>query len=68
MLAMQWLKRVTKSTVSRVKYWEIIAADLSKPVGAWATGQPLIPKGEQSGLSMLTAPMGSVTLCVQMKY
>jgi hypothetical protein len=34
----------------RVKYWEIIADNLSKPVGVGVTCQPRIPRGEQSGL------------------
>jgi hypothetical protein len=33
-----------------MKYWEIIADNLRKPVGVWAGSQPLIPAGEQSGL------------------
>jgi len=36
MLAMQRLRRVTKSTVSRVKYWGIIADDLSR--ADWSLG------------------------------
>jgi hypothetical protein len=33
-----------------VKPWEIIADNLSKPVGVGAVSQPLIPTGERSGL------------------
>jgi len=30
-----------------VKYWEIIADNLSEAVGAWVKSQPLILKGER---------------------
>jgi hypothetical protein len=33
-----------------VKYWEIIADNLSKPVGVGAASQRLIPTGERFGL------------------
>ena len=33
-----------------VKYWKIIADDLSKPDGVGAAFQRLIPTGERSGL------------------
>jgi hypothetical protein len=63
MLAMQWLRRVTKSTVSRVKYWEIIADNLKKAGWRWAASQPLILTDEQSGLLTRIAAMESVSLC-----
>jgi hypothetical protein len=34
-----------------VKYWEIIADNLSKAVGVWAASQPLIPTRERSDCS-----------------
>jgi hypothetical protein len=38
---------------TRVKYWEIIADNLSKAkVGVGAVSQPWIPTGEQSGSLM----------------
>jgi hypothetical protein len=33
-----------------VKYWEIIAGNLSKAGWSWAASQPWIPAGERSGL------------------
>ena len=42
---MQWLRRVTKSTVSRVKYWEIIADNLSKAGWSWGCVSALDREG-----------------------
>jgi hypothetical protein len=41
-----------------IKYWEIIADSLSKPVGVGAASQRSIPTGEQSGLPMRIATTG----------
>jgi hypothetical protein len=38
-----------------MKDWEVVADNLKKPVGAWAGSQPLILKGERSGLLMRIA-------------
>ena len=40
-----------------MKYWEIIADNLSKPGGVWAGSQPLISTGERCGLLMRIATM-----------
>jgi hypothetical protein len=50
-----------------MKYWEIIAENLSKAVSVGAGSQPLIPTVEQSGLLMHTATTEGVTLCTPMK-
>jgi hypothetical protein len=51
-----------------MKYWEIIADNLSKaPVGVGAAAQRLIPTSERSGLLTRIAATGGVSLCVQMK-
>jgi hypothetical protein len=50
-----------------IKYWEIIADNLSKAGWSWAACQPLIPAGERSGLSMRTVMTESVSLCARMK-
>jgi hypothetical protein len=46
-----------------VKYWEIIADNLSKAGWSWAALQRLIAMGEQSGLLTRIATMGSRSLC-----
>jgi hypothetical protein len=46
-----------------VKYWEIIADNLSKPVGAWAGSQLWIVKGAQSGLRTRIAATETGSLC-----
>jgi hypothetical protein len=50
----------------QMKYWEIIADNLSKAVGVGAASQRLIPTGKRSGLLMRTAMTESVSLCVRM--
>jgi hypothetical protein len=45
----------TGLSVVRVKYWEIIADNLSKAGWSWAASEHWIPAGEQSGLSMRLA-------------
>ena len=50
-----------------MKYWEIIADNLSKAGGVGAASQRLIPTGERSGLQTYIATTGSVSLCVRMK-
>jgi hypothetical protein len=49
-----------------MKYWEIIADNLSKADGVGAVSQRLIPTSEQSGLQTRIATRESVSLCVQM--
>ena len=39
-----------RETTPRVKYWEIIADNLSKPVGVGAASQPWIRGGKRSSL------------------
>jgi hypothetical protein len=46
-----------------MKYWETIADNLSKAGWIGATLEPLTATGEQSGLLMRTATMGSASLC-----
>jgi hypothetical protein len=50
-----------------VKYWEIIADNLSKPDGVGAAFRPLIVRGGQSGLLTRIAMMESVTSYAQIK-
>jgi hypothetical protein len=50
-----------------VKYWEIIADNLSKAGWSWAVCQRLIQAGERSGLLMRIAATESVSSCVPMK-
>src|SRR5262249_12964821 len=50
-----------------MKYWEIIADNLSKADGREAVSQPWIAKGERSSLPTHIAAMESVSLCTQMK-
>jgi hypothetical protein len=50
-----------------MKYWEIMADNLSKAGWSWGASQPWIPTGEQSGLLMHIATTESVSLCVLMK-
>jgi hypothetical protein len=45
-----------------VKYWEIIAHNLSKAGWSWAVSQRLIPAGERSGLQTRNAATESVSL------
>jgi hypothetical protein len=52
---------------TRVKHWEIIADNLSKPDGVGAVSQRLIPTGEESGLLTSIAATESVSLCARMK-
>jgi hypothetical protein len=50
-----------------MKYWEIIAHNLSKAGWSWVVSQRLIPTGERSGLQTHIATTESVSLCGQMK-
>jgi hypothetical protein len=47
----------------RVKYWEIIADNLSKAGWSWGCISPCIAKGERSGLLTHIAAMETGTLC-----
>jgi hypothetical protein len=47
-----------------VNYWEIIADNLTKPVGVGAASQRLITTSERSGLRTHIAMTESVSLCV----
>jgi hypothetical protein len=49
-----------------MKYWEIIADNLSKADGVGAVSQRSIPAGKQCLLQMRTATTESISLCVQM--
>jgi hypothetical protein len=49
-----------------MKYWEIIADNLSKDGWSWGCVSA-IPTGERSGLLMHIAATGSVSLCERMK-
>jgi hypothetical protein len=55
-----------RQNAARVKYWEIIADNLSKVVGVEAASQRLIPKGERSGLLTRIATTETASLCVPM--
>jgi hypothetical protein len=46
-----------------MKYWQIIADNLKKTGWSWAGCQPLIPRGEQSGLLTRIAATESALLC-----
>jgi hypothetical protein len=59
--------RAKKAESHRVKYWEIIADNLSKAGFSWAVLQPWIATGERSGLLMRIAMTESVSLCVPRK-
>ena len=61
-LRRKWPRTIGERTTAAVKYWEIIADDSAKPVGATVTSQPLILKDEQSGLQTRTATTESVSL------
>ena len=56
-----------RGRILRDEYWEIIADNLSKPVGVGAALQPWIPTGERSSLLTHVATMESVSLCERMK-
>jgi hypothetical protein len=60
-----WRAKATQS--DQVKYWEIIADNLSKAGGVGAVSQRLIPKGERSGLLTRIAATESVWLCERIK-
>jgi hypothetical protein len=50
-----------------MKYWEIIADNLSKaPVGVGAAAQAWIPTGERSGLLTHIATTENGSLCTRM--
>jgi hypothetical protein len=48
--------------IVRLKYWEIIADNLSKAGWSWAASQRLISAGERSGLLTHIATTESVSL------
>jgi hypothetical protein len=50
-----------------VKYWEIIADNLSKAGWSWGCVSALIPTGEQSSSQTRMAATESVSLCMRMK-
>jgi phospholipase C len=50
-----------------VKYWEIIADNLSKAGWSWGVFQPWIAKGEQSGSLTPIATMEGVSSHIRMK-
>jgi hypothetical protein len=50
-----------------MKYWEIIADNLSGAGWSWAASQPWIPMGEQSSLLTRIAMTETVSLCARMK-
>jgi hypothetical protein len=50
-----------------VKYWEVIADNLSKAGWSWAASQLWILRVEQFGLLTRIAAMESVSFCVRMK-
>jgi hypothetical protein len=50
-----------------MKSWEIIADNLSKADWVGAGSQPLILRGERSGLLTRIAAMESISLCAPMK-
>ncbi len=56
-----------RGTIHRVRYWEIIADNLSKAGWSWAVSQPLIPTGKRSGLRMRTAMTVNASLCTLMR-
>ena len=50
-----------------MKYWEIIADNLSKAGWSWGCVSALDLQGGQSGLQTRIAATESVSLCAQMK-
>jgi hypothetical protein len=50
-----------------MKYWEIIADNLSKAVGVGVAFQPWIPMGAQSGLRTHIATTESIRCACQQK-
>jgi hypothetical protein len=50
-----------------MKYWEIIADNLKKRGWSYGTSQPLILRGEQSGLLTRSAATENGSLCERMK-
>jgi hypothetical protein len=50
-----------------MKYWEIIADNLSKAGWSWAVSQPLIPTDEQSGLQRHIAATVNASFCTPTK-
>jgi hypothetical protein len=51
----------------RVKYWEIIADNLTKAGWSWGCVPALDSAGERSGLLTHIATTESVSFCVRMK-
>jgi hypothetical protein len=50
-----------------MKYWEIIADNLSKAGWSWGCVSAVDSQGEQSGSQTHIATTGSVSVCVRMK-
>jgi hypothetical protein len=50
-----------------MKYWEIIADNLSKAGWSWGCVQPWTTTGERSGLLTHIAATANALLCAQMK-
>jgi hypothetical protein len=50
-----------------MKFWGIIADNLSKAGWSWGWSQRLIPTGERSGLQTHIAATEGVSLCMRMK-
>ena len=50
-----------------MKYWEIIADNLSKAGWSWGCVSAIDSKGERSGLRTRIATTESVSLCTPMK-
>jgi len=58
---------ITILLLPRMKYWEIIADNLSKAGWSWVVSQPWIRTGEQSSLLTHIATTVNASLCVRMK-
>jgi hypothetical protein len=61
------MPRGKKAESQLVKYWEIIADNLSKAGWSWGTSQRWILAGERSGLLTRIATTESVSLRTPMK-
>ena len=55
-------ERKRDKNVAHVKYWEIVADNLSKASFSWAVSQRLIPGGERCGSQTHTATNPSVSM------
>jgi len=56
-----------KLAIAYMKYWEIIADNLSKAGWSWAASQWWILTGEQSSALTRIAVTENVSLCVRIK-